>query len=35
MSDIITIPTVEQINLEHRLANSKAIEGFNMPRTAG
>ncbi len=26
MSDIIAVPTVEQINLEHQLANSKANE---------
>lgn len=35
MSDIITIPTVEQINLEHRLANSKAIEAVQHATNCG
>lgn len=35
MSDIITIPTIEQINLEHRLANSKAAEAVQHATNCG
>lgn len=35
MSDIITIPTVEQINLEHQLANSKAAEAVQHATNCG
>lgn len=35
MSDIITIPTIEQINLEHQLANSKAAEAVQHATNCG
>lgn len=35
MSNIITIPTVEQINLEHQLANSKAAEAVQHATNCG
>lgn len=35
MNDLIQIPTVEQINLEHRLANSKASEAVQHATNCG
>jgi len=35
MNDIIQLPTVEQINLEHRLANSKASEAVQHATNCG
>jgi chromosome segregation ATPase len=35
MSDIIAVPTVEQINLEYQLANSKANEALRHAMTCG
>ena len=35
MNDLITIPTVEQINLEHQLANSKAAEAVQHATNCG
>ncbi len=35
MSEIIVIPTVEQINLEHQLANSKANEAVQHATNCG
>lgn len=35
MNDLITIPTVEQINLEHQLANSKANEAVQHATNCG
>ena len=35
MNDLIQLPTVEQINLEHRLANSKASEAVQHATNCG
>ena len=35
MSDLIAIPTIEQINLEHQLANSKASEAVQHATNCG
>lgn len=35
MNDLIQLPTVEQINLEHRLANSKAAEAVQHAANCG
>ena len=35
MSELITVPTVEQINLEHQLANSKANEAVQHATNCG
>lgn len=35
MNDLIQIPTIEQINLEHRLANSKAAEAIQHATNCG
>ena len=35
MSELIVMPTVEQINLEHQLANSKAVEAVQHATNCG